>query len=722
VTTIERRRLLLGLGLLGSLLLLYFHRTAERVPTASVGGIPYRVALAQTAEAGAGREELAFDGRRNGKSAHAFRHGAAAPKLSVDLAYERELRGVVVSWHGAAPKSGSVTVEGKSHALLGSAAGTESWTFLRTPQLTRALTISYDPGPDCQGIAEVGLIDEGAPLWLVAPRARADLDAAVLSAYGVPSVARVPAEALAALAQSGILRGDERWVVSNAPLESGQREQLRSRVTAGGFSVELGPLSSICDDRPVVDNDPESVLRWNLRGAGLDGARLIGPIARAPGCTEPGCAQDEVISTASSPTNADENRTLISQRTFGKGACVRFFADVSRAMVRLRQGNPQRHAAPPASEGIFKPGDLFVGDLEPADYAVPSADRLGFAITAMITRAPGPDLLLHSLPSGIDGLVVYTLDQDYVPAAGLLALSQEAGAVGLTVTLTNASLGGKADVVFEQSPVALIPEEIASELATRGHELGIHPNLVDVKPSQYREVLAASAASFGEAYGVAPRVVRNHHLVWQGVVDMAEELEAAGLALDLNFVTAAHERGYVPGYMTASALPLPFVNAEGQLLAIMQQGTQLDDYVLAAKGEADEVSVKHLIAHAERLALLAAGEHLPLTVLHHPAWWFETKGAFQRALFASAKSRRLEVWGAGRWLRFVEESRAAVIGRKNGQYTVRANGDQLAVLLDDDLARTSLRSGAERKLARGGETFALVAAAAGFNIPAEANR
>ena len=78
------------------------------------------------------------------------------------------------------------------------------------------------------------------------------------------------------------------------------------------------------------------------------------------------------------------------------------------------------------------------------------------------------------------------------------------------------------------------------------------------------------------AYGVAPRTVRNHWIVWTGWSEQAEIEEAHGIRLDTNYYHWGSWLG-APGYFTGSGLPLRFSDENGRILDIFQATTQLPD-------------------------------------------------------------------------------------------------------------------------------------------------
>jgi len=509
----------------------------------------------------------------------------------------------------------------------------------------------------------------GIALWV--PAQGADWESEILAGYGFPWVRQVRDEELAQAAKTG-----RTWLVPNVVLDSRARETLKAAVMAGVWLIELGPKPAVCDF-PALD--PGVNGRFRIVGEGLDGVRWPLAVATVQGCEVNGCPGATLLAHVD---DGGVQRPLVTRRALGEGTCTRWLGDFAAVMQRLRQGDPAR-ANGRAKGRDFKPSDLFAGDLEPPDYDIPSADRLGFALAAQIMAAPGPDVMLAPLPARARGLVIFTADQDFVPGAGVLAQSAAIGHAGFTVTLTSGAVGAKPDVVFAQGEPGLMAAEDVSVLAELGHDVGVHPNLVGLPASAYGQVLVDHVAAFEEAYGVKPRIVRNHHLIWDGYTEMARLQAAAGLALNLDYVTARNTQGYVPGFMTGSGLMLRLVDDRGQVLPIFQLATQIDDYLfLPGETSSAAPALTVLTAGAIKLIAVSGREQVPVTLLHHPAWWHESHGAWQTAILSEAERQGALVWSAGQFLAFVEETRRTELERAGQRFDITNIADESVLLLE----------------------------------------
>ena len=602
---------------------------------------------------------LAVDGRRGGSLPYAWR---AVGRATLHLETQRALAiaGVVVSWQDAPPPAATLHLGSRSVPLPAADVRGESVLWLGAPHLASGASLDVQGA----GVAEIQLLPAAAPVWLLAPRAHADRDLELLATYGAPMVARAPVVG----ELSAVLSHARTIVVSNAQLPEADAAQLRRFVEAGATLIELGPRSAICGAATSSESLPlQSLL---LEGQTGTGARWPEALARLPDCSDPGCQNDKVLITARRQDGGAAGPLVVS-RSLGTGQCIRWLGDLSQAIRTLRQGDPAR------ASGAHKANDLFAAPTGEHALDVPSADRLGFALARQLTAADGLDLLVAPLPAAGAGLVVYTSDQDFVPGQGELARSESARGVGLTLTLTAADIGGQPDIVYPEASEPMLERSHVEALAERGHSVGVHPNLVGVSSERYAQVIEAHVQRFRERYGAAPRIVRNHHLIWQGYTTMAETLARAGLQLDLNYVS-------IPaGFMFGSGLPMRFVDSTGELVPIYQQPTQLDDSAFIPEDPATlEATIQRLSMRLGQLLAIARREHVPLTLLHHSHWWFRSAGRLQTTLLAESSKRNMKVWGAAEWLAFTQARRSTQIRRKGSGYEVDVSTDQLALLVE----------------------------------------
>ena len=136
---------------------------------------------------------------------------------------------------------------------------------------------------------------------------------------------------------------------------------------------------------------------------------------------------------------------------------------------------------------------------------------------------------------------------------------------------------------------------MAQTWRAQGHEIGIHPYAFrsDSYPPYNITSLAEGYDAFSGTDGTGgwfasrfstpkSRTVRNHQVAWKGWTDAADYAVAHGIALDTNFYhwgpwLKKADLTWPHGYMTGSGQPMRFVRANGSVLPLYQQLTQLVD-------------------------------------------------------------------------------------------------------------------------------------------------
>ena len=558
--------------------------------------------------------------------------------------------------------------------------------------------------PEPLAVAELEPLFPGARAWLMAPGGGGDLEAELLRAYGARAVQR----GSYALQAAEVLGRASTLILTNHPLPEAWRKPVHAWVRAGGLLIELGPRAGGC---PSLTAAPSEAARaFYLEGAPLpEVSRWTGPLA-APG--DAGAAPGEALIR----TRGESPRAVLARYRRGEGACLRWWGDVATEWRRQRQGLEERANEDVDGKGGFQPRDLLAGTLARGDHDTPSADLLGFAVAASVASPVG--LMVAPLPPGAETVVVLTADQDFVPDAVVLGQSQALPPeAGLSAMLTAGAIGAAPDVRYDASPENLVARDTALALGELGHGVGIHPNLwrLEAGRAGYEAAVEAHAEAFEEAFRTRALLVRNHHLVWSGYVEMARHQARAGLAMNFDYIALAFAPEGELGYMAGGAIPARFGDPEGRVVPILQQATQLDDHVLLpTRFGYHPYDAASLEARSRALLKQAARFRTPLVVNHHPFWWSEDGGRWQRSLVEMASEVGAPIWGGGRWLRFVRGQRdVRVWCSGEGSCTVWSTAPNTSLLVSADRGEVRLDGqpvstddGARRQL--GGQAWRLL--------------
>lgn len=598
---------------------------------------------------------LVLDGRSHGQLPFAWRPSSQDDEPWVELQFQQPVGiiGLSVAFESAPDERPELIVDGtvvSGNGEVHREGRNLLAVFAQTRFVSRVRLQTTEP------VAAITPIPSGVMALLIGgPKAEPEVE--MLIAAGVPSIVRIPPQLAGAV---GGLSAMPRVVVSSSvqrdnPHFDSIEKAVNRHLTKGGRVLELGFRSALCGS--PVESPPME--RHSFHRDENHVATVIAGVAKAP----------VVEREARVELTADRDPAVLSTAV-GPGTCVRYLFDLVGAIVRRRQGDPALRGQDTNGRGGIQPQDLFFDDLEPSDYDRRDAD----ALWEFLIQSLDLPFRLHPLPPRVKGILVYTVDQDFVPNEGVLAQSDQIPG-GVTFLLTDAEVGGEPDVDFKEYAVARLDLETLGRLAERDHEVGIHPNLEGLDPSSYGSALRSHVNRFIDAYGTPPAVVRNHHLTWDGFTNMAELHAEAGLLLNLDYMALAFENEGRLGFLNGSAFAARFVRQDGSVVPIYQLGTQLDDHVLLPRRFGyHAMSVDDFVRFARDLVTLATRDDpFFITVNHHPAWWFKTNGAIQRGLIELATANGLEVWGAGRFLRHVEGLRQVLAYEVSpGTYRMRS--------------------------------------------------
>jgi hypothetical protein len=374
------------------------------------------------------------------------------------------------------------------------------------------------------------------------------------------------------------------------------------------------------------------------------------------------------------PLLSMENVPIVIQTDTGVGSTVPLAATAAR--LRFGWADTLEDVD---GNGELQPRDLFPG-IDHADVATPGTDVLVRGVLGFAMSADQP--WISPIPDAAPALLILTADQDYAPSEAVLAQSAAAGENGMTVLLTDPTVGREPDVTFADGPAGMLGASTLSALSAHGHGVGIHPFVGNWPEHTTIEI----ADQFYRVAGARPTVVRNHHVSWSLTTPAAQD--AAGLRLGLDYIAQA-SAGSDLGFLGGTGVAMKYPGTE-----VFHLPTHLDDHVLLPERFGYRAyTVDQLIARSEAILDTALLHHSVIVANHHPIWWIKTDGKWQSALIAAAHARKIPVWGATQYLRYLEGARSAVICKTpDGHWQVLAPESGVTVLWRGN--RFALRGGA----------------------------
>jgi hypothetical protein len=274
---------------------------------------------------------------------------------------------------------------------------------------------------------------------------------------------------------------------------------------------------------------------------------------------------------------------------FGKGHTAAFTYNLSKSIVLTRQGNPDWAGEErdkidgPTATDLFYPEENEIQWNNPLKIAIPQADeqmRLLSHIIERFSAFKNPMPRFWYFPDQYKCIFIFTIDGEDTPERDI---DKEFADV--------LSKGGNA-TLYEIG--TYINTATVTRWRSEGHEVAIHyndvPNYSDPTYCNMNIVFDTMTANFRNAYGILPKTVRNHWVVWcsrdsTGRKQFAEQAaieEKYGLGLDCNYYQFGGNKVYPNwvgdvGHFTGSGIPMKFADTSGRILEIYQSNTQLPD-------------------------------------------------------------------------------------------------------------------------------------------------
>ncbi len=272
------------------------------------------------------------------------------------------------------------------------------------------------------------------------------------------------------------------------------------------------------------------------------------------------------------------------------GRAAAWTYDLARNVVMTRQGNPSNANVDVDGDGVLRTIDLFQGSggtswVNRDRIPVPQADvqqRLFARLVRQLLDGVMPLPQLWYFPGDEKTMMILTGDAHANPAEWfereIDSIEERNGKITLYL-----AIGG-------------YPTDTPAQAwRAQGHEIGIHPPRSSPAGETFYvcATLAACYATYQTWWNNQgftsdfSRTVRNHQVTWQGWTDAADIEVANGMALDTNFYHWGEwlqkpDDSWPMGYITGSGQPMKFIKADGTVLPLYQQLTQLVDEQLTS--------------------------------------------------------------------------------------------------------------------------------------------
>lgn len=331
-----------------------------------------------------------------------------------------------------------------------------------------------------------------------------------------------------------------------------------------------------------------------------------------------------------------------------------FSFSLSSWLRLLRQGDPVFSGQD--RDGIHGPNP---NDLRPFPWAAPVwrhptvtvwTEVLVSEVSRLALSRVGGLPRIWALPSLASSALILTSDQDFAEPErmdSMLARVAERG--GEMSLLTTAGTRQRNSAPASEGGGDFLSQDALSRARTWGHGFGMHPNPAGLATAaEQGQVVRTSFERTTALLGVAPRVVRNHHLAWWDAEEPMSVYAELGLWMELNFVSIG--AGFDgPGFLFGAARPARFITQESTL-PVLSQSTQIEDDVLTGDlAYSARLSSAEAVAASGVLFDVALRHGVPLVANLHPLWVVEDQGELLGGLLDAAESRELPIVSSERW-------------------------------------------------------------------------
>ncbi|RLT40592.1 MAG: hypothetical protein DWI57_08220 [Chloroflexi bacterium] len=493
------------------------------------------------------------------------------------------------------------------------------------------------------------------------------------------------AEADIAALDAPLLAAHDLVILPRTALSQAQMDLLLDFVRQGGRLLALLPDSHLAAQlglRPLYRGLDGGYLRIEtahptVAGLAAQPVQIIGPSVNW--AIDPNAAVETLAHIHADLSAEDANPVPgVVWSPIGKGYAAAFAYDLPHTVARLRQGNPEHVDLCFAGlDGIYRPSELFVGQLPVAQMYIPQAD----IHTALLARtieqlAPRPRIWYYPHAQQQSALIM-TSDDDWS------TLEQ-------FETLLAGLRQRQAHCTFYVVPKTQLDRGLMDRWGADGHTFSVHPALeadtvsgVKMGEPQSRLVvpmLAENVERHQRQFGRTPRTVRQHAVRWLGYVDAARTLADLGVGMDLNYVAVSPYLGHLCG----SGRPLRFVDSDGTLIDCFQQPTHWTEeclihpeFVFSFKW-----TVEKALAETGALIREAARRYYtPIALNSHPVSFATYSSPLIEGNWDAALAEQMPILSADEWLAWTEARDGARLIASAAGWEVRVKAAMGAITL-----------------------------------------
>ena len=430
-------------------------------------------------------------------------------------------------------------------------------------------------------------------------------------------------------------------------------ERLGLNATFRGLN---GGYLQLTDSEPIV------------QGLCQERVQIIGPVVRWAKADD---ANVTILAEAHADrvSSSERHDGVIILSRIGRGEAIMVAYDLAHTVARLRQGNPdQAEICFAGLDGIYRPSELFVGQLDPDQAHLPQADLHCALLSRLIEHlAPRPRVWYYPQANQRSTMIM-TSDDDW-------------SKLDQFDTLLAGLRKRQAHCTFYIVPNSHVTRELVDAWEADGHTFSVHPTLdsdlgglATGEPQRLNvaAMIEKHVARHQQMYGRVPRTVRHHAIRWLGYVEAAEVLAAQGVKMDFNYLNV---HPFTLGYMTGSGRPMRFVDTAGQIIPYFQQASQWTEETLIHPKFVFSLkwSVEKALAETTRIIQQAAREfYTPFTLNSHPVSFATYSSPLVEGVWDAALAEGMSIISADEWLAWTEQRDAVRLAQVDDGWVLSA--------------------------------------------------
>ena len=322
----------------------------------------------------------------------------------------------------------------------------------------------------------------------------------------------------------------------------------------------------------------------------------------------PGQFTSVAILSATRHGGKAEKSPAVTLRNVGTrgGASVAFTFDLARSIMYTRQGNPTWAGQNRDGLSQRRPDDLFYPNyVDMERIAIPQADELQRLLSNLIVSLGGshiPTPRFWYLPRGLKAAVLMAGDDHGTPDGTQRLFNMLIGASAHGCVVDAWQCQRATSWIYDNVPMR---DFAAKAYAAMGFELGSHvrarvdktAECPDWTPATLETAMTRDLDAFRTRFPSLPvqQTLRVHCAVWSDWSTMPKIESSHGIKLDMNYYF------YPPswvrqrqGYMTGSALPMPYADRDGSLLGVYQAPS----HIVNENGREQRATIDVMFRHA----------------------------------------------------------------------------------------------------------------------------